>query len=139
MDELAIALAIIAGVVYAWYSSRRTKRVVAEILSKPDPEDLLVETASWLGCTGLGLDAEREVGRYLRREIGQSVSDPDSVKLDDLEYLGVFLDDAYPAHYWRYSKAGEEGYVSLMSAPYGLSWSTAERPTKPHTEQGSYA
>jgi hypothetical protein len=142
MEALGVGLAVFAAAAYFWYSKRRSSEVrksLAAVFLQPSPEELVTEEAPWLGVTGLGSEAEREVARYLRREIGQSVDDPNSVKLNDLEYLGVYLDGPYPAHYWRYSSGGETGYVSLMPAPNGLNWDTTDKPTKPQKAEGSYA
>lgn len=85
------------------------------------------EKAPWIGKTGLGVSAERELPRYLRLEFGEFILDDDSLKAEDMEYLGRFeltaaddvnegtFDDGTLAVYcWRVPTSGKAplyGYI----------------------------
>ncbi|MDI4635826.1 hypothetical protein J7U46_22385 [Pelomonas sp. V22] len=64
-------------------------------------EESIREEAPWPGRTGLPDDDERELPRYLRREFGQLLSQPGSLRAQDLHYLGVFVQGVETVHYWR--------------------------------------
>jgi hypothetical protein len=46
-------------------------------------------------------ECERELPRYLRRELGQTVFDDGSMKASDLEYLGAYKEEAGITRYWK--------------------------------------
>src|SRR5437868_3310291 len=68
----------------AYLKSPEYRRAVEDRLALMKKEEQFLESAAWLGKTGLGEDVERELPRYLRRELGESVLDPGSLKADDL-------------------------------------------------------
>ena len=61
----------------------------------------MIEEASWFGETGLDEETERELPHYLRRAYGESVFDEDSLKADDLEYLGIFDTEEGAVRFWK--------------------------------------
>lgn len=81
--------------------SEEYKRRVDEIHTKMMKEYEVVEEASWFGKTGLDEATERELPHYIRREYGESVFDEDSLRADELEYLGVYETDAGPTRFWK--------------------------------------
>ena len=83
-------LGIAAVVLLALYCVGRL--LAAHTRGDDDDEDTTVEAADWIGKTWLDEDTERELPRYLRRELGESLADPDGLKANDLQYLGVQRD-----------------------------------------------
>lgn len=77
------------------------KKAVAERQELMEREEQVAEEASWFRRTGLPEDLERELPRYLRRELGETIFDDGSLKAADLEYLGVAREGALLIHYWR--------------------------------------
>ncbi len=59
------------------------------------------EKAPWLGSTGLTEAQERSVPRYVRMELGQSLSSADPVRAEDLQYMGHFAEMDGTVYYWR--------------------------------------
>jgi hypothetical protein len=67
-----------------------------------EAEDATIELADWFGTTGLADEVERELPRYLRRELGESFLDEDSLKAGDLQYVGKFSNEGgLPIHFWK--------------------------------------
>ena len=64
-------------------------------------EEEYIEQADWIGKTGLPEEWERELPRYLRRELGESIFDDGSMQAADLEYLGAYREEAGLVHYWK--------------------------------------
>jgi hypothetical protein len=98
--------------------SEAYKKAVAERQELMEREDQIVEEASWFGRTGLPEDLERELPRYLRRELGETIFDDGSLKAADLEYLGSAREGALLIHYWRIdhtscSESPSYAYVEL--------------------------
>ena len=93
------------------------KRVQAR-LEEMQKEESVREEASWFGKTGLPDEEERELPRYLRRELGHLLSQPGSLKAQDLDYLGVFVQGAETVHYWRIKYGSPEPkFAYVVVAP----------------------
>jgi hypothetical protein len=92
--SLFIFLSFLAAIPWAAWNARR-------MLSRMQVEDEIVEGAPWIGRTGLDESTERELPRYLRREFGESLSDPDSLKASDLVYLGYEEEGEDRIYWWR--------------------------------------
>ena len=86
-----------------------------EYLDRRTAEENTLEAADWIGRTGLDEATERELPRYLRREFGEFMDDPDGLKASDLEYIGIFTDERGPAHFWKVpSKTAQEPYFAYV-------------------------
>jgi hypothetical protein len=88
--------------------------LVALVGCQRGPEN---ESAEWFGKTGLSEDIERELPRYLRREFGESLSEPTSLKAADLTYIGSFQEEGHLVHYWRIPYGKEEVYAYVEVSP----------------------
>lgn len=64
-------------------------------------ESAVQETAPWLGTTGLTDAQERQLPRYVRMELGQSLKDKNAVQAQDLAYVGHFDEPDGTVRYWR--------------------------------------
>lgn len=93
------------------------KQAVEESIAQMREEEAVIEAAPWFGVTGLGDDIERELPRYLRREFGESVFEPNALKAEDLIYLGAFDEDDSQNHFWRISTEQEEVYAYISVGP----------------------
>lgn len=95
-------------------------------------EEEVKEEAEWFGTTGLDEKTERELPRYLRRELGKSLFDEGSLKADDLRYAGSFPEDDGLAHYWYMPHEKEENLYAyvVVSAEGGTNrgWGGREPP-----------
>lgn len=97
-------------------------------------EDEASEQANWFGKTGLPDTLERELPRYLRRELGESLFDKGSLQAADLTYLGSHAEEDGVVHYWAIpsrSKRGTYSYAYIQIAPDGSSctgWDDREPP-----------
>ena len=77
---------------------RREYRTKQEQLQS---ESATPETAAWLGTTGLTDAQERNLPRYVRMELGQSLKDSNAVQAQDLDYVGHFDEPDGTVYYWR--------------------------------------
>lgn len=104
----AIGILVIYG---AWRVTRFWRRVYAEASAEVDRrwkiDASLVEAAPWFGTTGLHEEEERELPRYLRRELGE-VGHEGALRADELVYLGMLADSHGRAHFWRLPRRGGE-------------------------------
>jgi|GEM_PF-5595772 len=66
-----------------------------------DVEDIAVEQATWIGTTGLSEETERKLPRVLRKALGELLIDDDSLKANELTYMGAFDEAGKSVHYWR--------------------------------------
>lgn len=95
-----------------------------------DAEEHAIEVADWIGRTGLDEGTERELPRYLRREFGEFLDDPEGLKANDLSYLGILTDARGRAHFWRIpSRRGEVSfaYVDISDEGDALSLGWGDR------------
>ncbi len=97
-----------------WYGGKPLLRLFARLLfatptlanamaqyqRKRDSEQATLEVAPWIGQTGLDEATERELPRYLRRELGEFLDDG-GLKASDLQYLGLFQEAGGAVHYWQ--------------------------------------
>jgi hypothetical protein len=104
------------------------------VMQRRSVEEATLESADWIGRTGLDEATERELPRYLRREFGEFIDEPDALRASDLQYLGVFADDRGAAHFWQVpSKAAQEAYfayveVDAKGRPTLLGWGDRAPP-----------
>jgi hypothetical protein len=86
--------------------------------------DTAVEAAPWFDTTGLDTGIERELARYLRRELGHEPGAAASLKAADLSYEGAFDEPQGRVHYWRFSLGNEVAYanVAIDNDGYCMSW-----------------
>jgi len=84
------------------------KKQVQARLAERQRDEAIVENAAWFGTTGLPVDVERELPRYLRREFGQLLSEPNAIKASDLVYVGVFEEGPETVRYWRINYGSPE-------------------------------
>ncbi len=72
------------------------------------------EQADWFGQTGLAESVERALPRHLRQRLGQFLTQKNSLKAQDLEYLGVQEIDLIRLHSWSLPSAHfKQRYVYL--------------------------
>ena len=94
------------------------KKRVQVRLDEMKKEESIREAALWFGKTGLPEDTERELPRYLRREFGHLLSQPGSLKAQDLEYLGAFSQGTETVRYWRINHGSPEPkFAYVVSGP----------------------
>lgn len=118
-------LAVLLGVVVAFWLGRLALRMAfnAAVMRSPNTarrtaELEAIEVADWFGSTGLDDATERELPRYLRRELGEYLDDPNGLKASDLRYLGIQTDARGTAHFWAMpERRGEQchAYAHLGS------------------------
>lgn len=100
---------------------------------KRELEHEVLEVADWFGTTGLDDATERELPRYLRRELGEYLDDPDGLKASDLRYLGVLTDERGPARFWAMpERHGERSFayadLDAEGAVASLGWGDRSPP-----------
>ncbi len=126
---LAIVGAVVVfGLLWLILSARRYAR---EHAARVEAEQTVIETADWIGATGLEEAAERELPRYLRRERGESLFDEGSLKAEDLRYLGSVPDEGGMAHYWCVPGDGKTAFAYIIAWPDGgwnMGWGDREPP-----------
>lgn len=105
----------------------KSTAIADEYIRRREIEQRTIEAADWFGKTGLDDETERELPRYLRRELYEFLDDPKGLKASDLQYLGIHEDNRGKAHFWRMPDSrGEQvfAYVELDSAGnvHALGW-----------------
>jgi hypothetical protein len=98
------------------YESEKFKKLMAEEEARLLKEYEVIETASWIGNTGLDEETERELAHFIRREFGESIYDEGSLKASDLEYLGIFDMEEGPTHFWKIPSNNKELFAYV--APF---------------------
>jgi hypothetical protein len=94
------------------------KKGVQDRVEAMKKEETAREECSWFGKTGLSEEDERQLPRYLRREFGMSLSSPEALKAQDLEYLGMFIQGVETVHYWRINHGSSTPkFAYVVSAP----------------------
>lgn len=95
-------------------------------------EEQVVEQADWFGKTGLPDAVERELSRYLRRELGQSIFEKGSLRADNLQYVGVYPEGLNSIRFWRIVDGAKEprfAYISVStSGQTSLGWGGKQPP-----------
>jgi hypothetical protein len=87
---------------------------VPQVQQRRATELQTLEEADWFGRTGLDEAAERELPRYLRRELGEFLDEPEGLKASDLIYLGVFRLRKRSVHFWRIpSRTEDDSYAYI--------------------------
>jgi hypothetical protein len=71
-----------------------------QLMAEQHPDTATVEAAAWFGTTGLHEHIERELPRYLRRELGERLTDEGALQANDLKYVGAFTENEMKIHYW---------------------------------------
>ena len=139
---LAVAVIIACFVVYklARFGQRVKSQAAAahaEYAGRRAVEEETLEPAEWIGRTGLDEATERELPRYLRREFGEFLDDPEGLKANDLQYMGLFRDERGPAHFWKVpSKAAQEpcfAYVEVDEAGQATCLGWGDRTPPAHS------
>lgn len=102
----------------AYFESPEHKRAVEEALARMERDNAVVEDASWFGRTGLDEGTERELPRYLRREFGEFLDEPNALKASDLTYLGTFNEEDGEVHYWELPYHDEVAYAYVVESPH---------------------
>lgn len=101
--------------------ARFVQRTQSTYLRRRAVEYQAPEVADWFGTTGLDDDIERELPRYLRREFGEFIDEPDALKAADLDYLGAFDEPPGRVHYWRIpARSGESSYAYVEIGADGV-------------------
>ncbi|HEU4775845.1 MAG TPA: hypothetical protein VFS95_03405 [Telluria sp.] len=107
------------------------KRVQAE-LERMRKEEQVVEQAEWFGKTGLSDAIERELPRYLRREMGQSIFDEGALKAGSLQYVGVYPEGLNSIHFWRIADGAKEPHFAYVTVSAGgktvIGWGGRQPP-----------
>ena len=112
-------VAILIAVVFGFWLLKFLIRAAFHIAVARSPntkkrelEHEVPEEADWFGTTGLDEATERELPRYLRRELGEYLDDPEGLKAADLKYLGVLTDERGAAHFWAMpARHGEQSFA----------------------------
>ncbi|MCC6929480.1 MAG: hypothetical protein IT359_10865 [Gemmatimonadaceae bacterium] len=131
---------MLAIAIYGFARSVRKDVAAAhgQYLSRRQLEEATVEEASWFGRTGLDEATERELPRYLRREFGEFLDDPDGLKADDLQYLGVLTNDRGAAHFWKVPSKGQRepyfAYVEIDREGNATSLGWGDRTPSPRSD-----
>ena len=114
-------------------NSEEVKKAAEERLARMEAEYEVEEDAVWFGETSLGEEIERELPRYLRREFGETLFDDDSLKANDLKYLGAFQSaNGDVEHFWLIPSDTKEVYARVVEHNDGITlmdWGS-ERPPK---------
>lgn len=103
----------------AYFNSDEYKRGVAAAQERMARDEAVIEQAEWIGKTGLGEELERELPRYLRRELGKYLDEPGAMKASDLSYVGAFPEHDGIVHYWRVPRQGEQVYAYIVASEQG--------------------
>ena len=115
---VALVLFIVLKFAPRWFFRRM--KLSEEYLRKRQSEEELHEEADWFGQTGLDEAVERELPRYLRRELHEFVDEPTGLKASDLRYLGVHSDSRGTAHFWKMPpRSGEVAYAYVQLDEHG--------------------
>jgi hypothetical protein len=93
----------------------RFRQAAEDRLARMRQDDDVEEQAPWFGQTGLPASVEREVPRYLRRELGQVLSAPGALLAADLRHVGSFVEGAQRVHYWRMPDGANAPYYAYVS------------------------
>lgn len=114
-------------------------KVFLERHSVRQAERAVLEEADWMGRTGLPEDIERELPRYLRRELGEFLDQPGGLRAADLRYVGIASDSRGTAHFWQMPERGGEkpyAYVEIDAEgnAKGLGWGDWVPGTALHPE-----
>jgi hypothetical protein len=134
---LAMLLGALAFATYRFVRSVRKEVAAAHELyvKRRLAEEEAVEEASWFGKTGLDEATERELPRYLRREFGEFLDDPEGLKAAELQYLGVVTDDRGAAHFWsvpgKIQKESCFAYVEIDDAGNATCFGWGDRTPGP--------
>lgn len=93
-----------------------------------DHEKITVVPKEYLG--GLPPDIEHQVVEYLRLEFGEDESDPDKLKIGDLQYVGRSDSSSTSTHYWRIPSKTQPCWASvqLTGEDYVIGMSTRPPP-----------
>ena len=135
---LGFALVGLVAVLALFWLKFRFGKAVRERLVQADKEYQVQEPADWFGKTGLDDETERELPRYLRRELGESLFDEGSLKAADLVYLGDVVENGNRVHYWRMPYGKESAYPYVEVGPDGgtsTGWGDKEPPEALRTAQ----
>lgn len=113
---------------------------VARELQRAAAEREILEPADWIGTTGLDEDTERELPRYLRRELGERLGADGALRAADLRYLGVASDDRGAAHFWHMPERGEGPVFAYVDIAFdgqalGLGWGDRAFPAAPQAQE----
>lgn len=71
---------------------------------------------------------EQWVIEYLRLEYGEDASDPDSLQVSDLIYLGRFNVDGSPTDYWQYPTSDKPAYATMTISEGSTALSMTDAP-----------
>ena len=89
------------------------------------------EEAPWFGKTGLDEETERELPRYLRRELGEFLDEPGALKAADLQFIGAFEEAPGMVYYWKVPYGEETVYAYVEVSRDGsqcTGWANREPP-----------
>ncbi|MBC7982551.1 MAG: hypothetical protein H7Y02_01725 [Candidatus Obscuribacterales bacterium] len=130
---IAVVIIVLVKVAPRWLFSRLAAN--PEYLRKRKIEQDTLEQADWIGRTGLDEDTERELPRYLRRELGEFLDDRHGLRAADLQYKGIHQDVRGPAHFWQMpERAGEISFayveINSQGEPTCLGWGDRDLPSK---------
>jgi hypothetical protein len=111
------------------------KAAVPQVQQRRADELQIQEEADWFGRTGLDDATERELPRYLRRELGEFLDDPEGLKASDLVYLGLFKLRKGQMHFWRIpgrTHGDSFAYIELSrdGSPTLFGWGDREPPAR---------
>jgi len=140
MSYVIILLAIFFGLFVALrlllHFVRKSPQFRAEMerhQASREAEESITEAADWFGSTGLSDEVERELPKYLRREFGERVLEPGSLKAADLIYIGRFEEQDFPVHYWKIpSSDGKDSFAYVEEWADGqccTGWGNRQPPT----------
>jgi hypothetical protein len=82
-----------------------------------------VETAPWMGSTGLPAADEQQLAKYLRVQLKEPYFEVGSIRAKDLYYMGAFKEDGWRVHYWKVpSRFDGKKYAYIEQSYSGETW-----------------
>ena len=59
-------------------------------------------------------DFKKDIVEYLHLEYGETPDDPESLKPSDIKYVGQYLFEGFPTHFWWYPSGSEQCWATVV-------------------------